>query len=62
MLATTCASVSEIAERMLRSAKLDAMAQEDVNQLPVLDHGEFLGVVSRDQMLRLIAVRTELAM
>ena len=41
---------------------LDAIAEEDVNQLPVLDHGRIRGVISRDQILRLIAVRTELAM
>jgi Zn-dependent protease/predicted transcriptional regulator len=41
---------------------LDAIADQDINQLPVLDHGRIRGVISRDQILRLIAVRTELAM
>lgn len=44
------------------SEALDAIAQEDVNQLPVLDRGRITGVVSRDQIVRLIALRTELAM
>jgi CBS domain-containing protein len=41
---------------------LDAIAQEDVNQLPVLEHGRIRGVISRDQILRLVAARVELSM
>jgi Zn-dependent protease len=41
---------------------LDAIAQEDVNQLPVLEHGRIRGVISRDQILRLVAARAELTM
>jgi CBS domain-containing protein len=41
---------------------LDAIAHEDVNQLPVLEHGRIRGVISRDQILRLVAARTELTM
>jgi Zn-dependent protease len=41
---------------------LDAIAQEDVNQLPVLEHGRIRGVISRDQILRLVAARAELSM
>lgn len=41
---------------------LEAIAQEDVNQLPVLEHGRIRGVISRDQILRLVAARAELTM
>lgn len=41
---------------------LDAIVEEDVNQLPVLEHGRIRGVISRDQILRLIAARAELSM
>jgi signal-transduction protein with cAMP-binding, CBS, and nucleotidyltransferase domain len=41
---------------------LDAIAHEDVNQLPVLEHGQIRGVISRDQILRLVAARAELSM
>ncbi|HYT64986.1 MAG TPA: site-2 protease family protein [Vicinamibacterales bacterium] len=39
---------------------LDAIAHEDVNQLPVLEYGAIRGIISRDQILRLLAVRAEL--
>ncbi len=41
---------------------LDAIVQEDVNQLPVLEEGQIRGVISRDHILRLIAARAELSM
>jgi len=41
---------------------LDAIAREDVNQLPVMEHGRLRGVISRDQILRLLSVRAELTM
>ncbi len=41
---------------------LDAIGREDVNQLPVLEHGELRGVISRDQILRLLSARAELKM
>jgi Zn-dependent protease len=41
---------------------LDAIVQEDVNQLPVLEQGRIGGVISRDQILRLAAARAELSM
>jgi CBS domain-containing protein len=44
------------------SQALDAIAQEDVNQLPVLEHGRIRGIISRDQILRLVAARAELTM
>ncbi len=39
---------------------LPRMDQEDVNQLPVVDNGRFLGLIARDSLLRLIRVRSEL--
>jgi CBS domain-containing protein len=44
------------------SQALDAIAQENVNQLPVLEHGRIRGIISRDQILRLVAARAELTM
>lgn len=41
---------------------LDAIVHEDVNQLPVLEQGRIRGVISRDQILRLITARAELNM
>jgi CBS domain-containing protein len=41
---------------------LDVLVQEDVNQLPVLEQGRIRGVISRDQILRLVAARAELNM
>jgi CBS domain-containing protein len=41
---------------------LDAIVQENVNQLPVLDQGRVRGVISRDQILRLVAAGAELTM
>lgn len=41
---------------------LDAIAREDVNQLPVLEQGRLRGVISRDQILRLLSARAELTM
>lgn len=41
---------------------LDAIGREDVNQLPVLEHGQLRGVISRDQILRLVSARAELRM
>ena len=41
---------------------LDAIGREDVNQLPVLEHGQLRGVISRDQILRLLSARAELTM
>jgi hypothetical protein len=40
----------------------DAIVQEDVNQLPVVEQGQIRGVISRDQLLRLVAARAELTM
>lgn len=39
---------------------LQQMITEDVNQLPVVDDGQFLGMVSRDTVLAFIQTRTEL--
>lgn len=41
---------------------LDVIVEEDVNQLPVLEQGRIRGVISRDQILRLVAARAELRM
>lgn len=39
---------------------LELMGREDVNQLPVLDHGKLEGVISRSDILRLLHTRAEL--
>lgn len=39
---------------------LDVLGREDVNQLPVVDHGRLRGVISRDQIVRLLSARAEL--
>jgi CBS domain-containing protein len=41
---------------------LDAIGHEDVNQLPVLEHGRLRGIISRDHILRLLSARAELKM
>jgi signal-transduction protein with cAMP-binding, CBS, and nucleotidyltransferase domain len=41
---------------------LDTIVQEDVNQLPVLEGGQIRGVISREQILRLVVARAELRM
>jgi predicted transcriptional regulator len=41
---------------------LEAIGREDVNQLPVFEHGRLSGVISRDQILRLLSARAELTM
>jgi Zn-dependent protease len=38
---------------------LTAMTQEDINQLPVVDHGRLEGMVSRGQILQLLRSRAE---
>ena len=38
----------------------NTMAQEDINQLPVVDHGRLEGMVSRGQILQLLRSRAEL--
>jgi CBS domain-containing protein len=39
---------------------LERMTREDVNQLPVIDHGKLVGMVARDNVLAFIHTRTEL--
>lgn len=39
---------------------LEAMAREDVHQLPVIDAGGFLGFVTRADVMRLIQVRSDI--
>lgn len=39
---------------------LEIIGSEDVNQLPVLEDGRLQGVISRDQILRVLAARAEL--
>jgi Zn-dependent protease len=39
---------------------LQKMDEADVNQVPVMDHGEFLGLITRDSLLRNIRLRAEL--
>jgi CBS domain-containing protein len=41
---------------------LDAIVQEEVNQLPVVEAGQIRGIISREQILRLLAARAELRM
>jgi Zn-dependent protease len=40
---------------------LDVITGKDVNQLPVLDHGQLRGVISRDRILYLLSTRAQLA-
>lgn len=42
------------------STVLQRMDQEDVNQMPVVQDGRFLGLIARDNLLRLIRTRSEL--
>lgn len=44
------------------SDALEAMAEKDVHQLPVLDRDRLLGVVSRGDILRLLQARAELGL
>jgi len=67
--ATPAADVMKPIERLHRidageavTKALDAIVQEDVNQLPVLEGGQIRGVISRDHILRLVAARAELSM
>lgn len=46
-------------EAPLRKA-LEAMAQNDINQLPVISNGNFKGVISRNQIVRFLQTRAEL--
>ncbi len=39
---------------------MDVMTSEDINQLPVVDKGEIIGMVSRDNLLSFINTRKEL--
>lgn len=41
---------------------LEVIGREDVNQLPVIEAGQLKGVISRDQILRLLTARSELPM
>lgn len=41
---------------------LEVLGREDVNQLPVIEHGQLQGVISRDQIVRLLSARAELSM
>lgn len=41
---------------------LEILGRQDVNQLPVMEDGRLRGVISRDQILRLISARNELSM
>lgn len=40
---------------------LERLAAADVNQLPVVENGRFLGIVARDNVLRVIQTKAELA-
>jgi CBS domain-containing protein len=39
---------------------LQLMAQQDINQVPVVEDGHLLGMISRADILRLIQTRREL--
>jgi hypothetical protein len=56
----------ELAHAMVARAPvtqaLDAIGREDMNQLPVLEHGRLRGIISRDHILRLLSARAELKM
>lgn len=67
-LDTSAADVMQPVER-LHHVDADApvahalaeIGRRDVNQLPVLDHGRLEGIISRDQILRLLSARAELS-
>jgi CBS domain-containing protein len=42
------------------SQALETMAKENINQLPVIELGRFVGFVTRADVLRLMQVRSEL--
>lgn len=42
------------------AAALEVMARENVNQLPVMESGRFVGFITRADVLRLVRVRSEL--
>ena len=44
------------------SEALEILTEEDVNQLPVMSDGHLEGMISRDQILRILAMRAELNM
>ena len=46
-------------EAPLRNA-LESMAQNDINQLPVISDGHFKGIISRDQIVRFLQTKAEL--
>jgi CBS domain-containing protein len=41
---------------------LTAMGREDINQLPVVSHGRFEGIISRGHLVRWLQTRAELNM
>ncbi len=41
---------------------LDMMDEEDINQMPVIEDGQVVGMIGRDNLLRFIRVRSELGM
>lgn len=51
----------EISPREDITAAMEAMAELDVHQLPVIDGNRFLGFVTRADIIRLIQIRSELA-
>jgi len=46
--------------RDLAATVLERMAEADVNQMPVLDGGRLVGLISREHLLRFIQMRSEL--
>ncbi len=41
---------------------LQSMGEEDINQLPVVDHGSLVGLLSRANLIRFVQVREQLGM
>lgn len=41
---------------------LERMDEEDINQMPVVDDGQVVGMIGRDNLLRFIRIRSELGM
>jgi Zn-dependent protease/CBS domain-containing protein len=57
---TTMADLRRVTPRDDLAAVLQRMVVEDVNQMPVMDGGRLLGVVTREDLLRLLQTRAEL--
>jgi CBS domain-containing protein len=54
--------IRTVAIDTLVSEALAILGEEDLNQLPVVSDGRFEGMISRNQILRILTARAELNM